>query len=288
VSEVLRHELAGLGVVATAVGAVLVLAETARRHLGWDAEHTRKLAHVGSGLIAAAFPWLFSSALSVGVVTGGFAVFMAVTDRQGLLLSVHAVARRTSGGAFFPCGVALAFLASARPAPFVSAMLVLAVGDAAAALVGRRYGRHAHRFGCAVRSVEGSAALFLTTVVVVTSALRILDRLPPAGALAWGLAVAALATMIEIAAQDGSDNLLLPVAVALALAPATGPARGAALVLVVVATAVLASLLEAARQPEAAGSGGRRRGAPVSGSFARVLGVRPAALLHLARSGGPW
>jgi phytol kinase len=269
--------------VTVAVGAVFALAEAARRLAGWETEHTRKVAHVGSGLVAAAFPWLFSSRLSVGVLTAAFGVLMAVTAGAGLLPSVHAVARPTSGGAFFPCGVGLAFLASARPAPFVSAMLVLAVGDAVAALVGRRYGRHAHRFGGAVRSVEGSAALFLTTVVVVTSALLFLDRLPLAGSLGWGLAVAALATTIEIAAQDGSDNLLLPVAVALALAPATGPAGGAALTLVVVATAVLASLLDAARRPAAAVPG-----APGSGPFYRVLGVRPAALAHLARSGGPW
>jgi len=282
-SETLGRDLAGLAAVTVAVGAVFALAEAARRRAGWEAEHTRKLAHVGSGLVAATFPWLFSSALSVGLLTGGFAAFMVVTARQGLLPSVHAVARRTSGVAFFPCGVALAFLASARTAPFVCAMLVLAIGDAVAALVGRRYGRHAHRFGGAVRSVEGSAALFLTTVVVVTSALRLLDRLPPAAALAWGLAVAALATTIEIAAQDGSDNLLLPVAVALALAPAAGPARDAALVLVGVGATVLASLLEAARLPEGAGTG-----APVPGSSSRVLGVRPAALAHLARTGGAW
>jgi phytol kinase len=283
VSVALGRDLDGFGLVTVVVGAVFALAEAARRLAGWEAEHTRKLAHVGSGLVAATFPWLFSSALSVGLLTGGFAAFMVVTARQGLLPSVHAVARRTSGGAFFPCGVALAFLASARPAPFVSAMLVLAVGDAVAALVGRRYGRHAHRFGGAVRSVEGSAALFLTTVLVVTLALWLLDRLPLGGALAWGLAVGALATTIEIAAQDGSDNLLLPVAVALALAPAAGPAQGDALVLVAVAATVLASLLEAARMPVAAGPG-----APVLGSFSGVLGVRPAALAHLARTGGPW
>jgi len=287
-SEALGRDLAGFGWVAIAVGAVFALAEIARRLAGWETEHTRKLAHVGSGLVAAVFPWLFSSALSVGLLTAGFAAFMVVTARQGLLPSVHAVARRSSGGAFFPCGVALAFLASARPAPFVAGVLVLAVGDAAAALVGRRYGRHAHRFGGAVRSVEGSAALFLTTVVVVTSALRLLDRLQLVEALAWGLAVGALATTIEIAAQDGSDNLLLPVAVSLALAPATGPARGTALVLVAVAATVLASLLEAARQPAEARPGGGRAGTPVSGSFSRVLGVRPAALAHLARTGGPW
>jgi hypothetical protein len=188
----------------------------------------------------------------------------------------------------FPCGVALAFFASARPTPFVAAMLVLAFGDAAAALVGRCWGCRRYRFGEALRSLEGSAALLVIAVAIVATALRLLDRLPLGETLAWGLAVGALATTIEAAAQDGSDNLLLPVAVAVALAPADGPARADALVLVAVAAAVLASLLEAARQPEAAESGGRRLGAPVSGSFARILGVRPAAFAHLARNGGSW
>jgi hypothetical protein len=106
--------------------------------------------------------------------------------------------------------------------------------------------------------------------------------------VAWALAVAALATAIEAGSQDGCDNLLLPVAVALALAPAAGAARGDALVLVAVTATVLASLLDAARQPGARPTAGRRRGAAVSSPFARVLGVRPAAFVQLVRAGGPW
>jgi phytol kinase len=284
----LRHDLVGLGLVLAAVGAILALAEVARRHGRWETEHTRKVAHVGSGLVAAAFPWLFSSAFVVGLLCGGFAAFMAVTAGRGFLPAVHAVPRRTWGGVLFPFGVALAFAASARPAPFVAAVLALALGDATAALVGRRCGRHAYRFGGATRSVEGSAALFLTTAVIVAATLRLLDRLALHEAVAWALAVAALATAVEAAAQDGSDNLLLPVAVALALAPAAGAARGDALVLVAVAATVLASLLEAARQPGARPTGGRRRVVAVTSPFARVLGVRPAAFVQLVRAGGPW
>jgi hypothetical protein len=120
----LRHELAGLGLVLAAVGTILAVAEVARR-LGWKAEHTRKVAHVGSGLVATAFPWLFSSALAVSVVCGAFAAAMAATARRGLLPAVHAVARRT-WAAFSSCSVAIAFFASARPAPFVAAILTLA------------------------------------------------------------------------------------------------------------------------------------------------------------------
>ena len=272
----LARELAGLGLVAAAVGAVFALAEVARRGAGWDVEHTRKLAHVGSGLVAAAFPWLFSSALTVGLCTGGFAALLVLSAGRGLLPSVHAVARRTSGHVFFPCGVALAFCLSARPAPFVAAVLALALGDAVAALVGRRYGRRRYRFGGSVRSVEGSGALFLATAAVVASTLRLLDRLPVGEALAWALAVGALATAIEASAQEGSDNLLLPLAVALALGPAAGPARGAALVLVAVAAMVLASLLDAVRQP-----GGARAPSPLLRARACPAPSRTSARAHL-------
>jgi len=248
VSGGLARELAGLGLVAAAVGTVFALAELARK-AGGEAEWTRKLAHVGSGLVAAAFPWLFSSALPVVLLTGGFAALLAATAGAGLLRSVHGVARRTAGHVFFPCGVALAFLVSDRPAPFVAAMLALAVGDAAAALVGRRYGRLRYRFGRSVRSVEGSTVLFLAAALIVAATLRLLDRMPVSEAVAWALAVAVLATAIEASAQDGSDNLLLPLAVALALGPATGPARREALALVSVAALVLSSLLEAVRRP---------------------------------------
>lgn len=72
------------------------------------------------------------------------------------------------------------------------------LGDTAAALVGRRWGRH--RFGH--KSYEGSAAFF------VCAALWAL--FVPGIPIGWGLAAAALATVVEATSGLIDDNVSVP------------------------------------------------------------------------------
>lgn len=78
----------------------------------------------------------------------------------------------------------------------ISCLLFLTFGDAAASLVGTRWGRH-NLFG---KSAEGSSACFLVCSVVGWSLLT------------WiGLVGAAVATVIELVPLPVDDNLRIPV-----------------------------------------------------------------------------
>jgi dolichol kinase len=91
--------------------------------------------------------------------------------------------------------------------PAVAGILIAGLADPAAALVGRRYGRHRYPGG---KSVEGSAA-FLAV------ALALLVAVPGVG-LAGALAVAVVLTLLEAPTLIVDDNLYLPALGAGALA----------------------------------------------------------------------
>ena len=83
-------------------------------------------------------------------------------------------------------------------------------GDAAAALIGRRFGRHPYAVGRARKSLEGSAAFFVVALLVCAV-------FPRAESVAAIAAFALATTLAEALAGDGFDNAAIPLAGLLAL-----------------------------------------------------------------------
>jgi dolichol kinase len=238
-------DITRLGAVTGLLLAVLALAEVLRRRGVGRPEATRKLVHAVSGLVAATFPWLFTGAGSVIVLTASFAVVMGATRRLGLLGSVHGVSRCTEGGVYYPAAVLLLFLLAAhRPEAYVPAILVLSLADPAAALVGGPWGRTRYRVFGGDRSVEGSLAFAATALPCVFVPLAFLTALPLESLVRWSLHVTLLATILEALSPRGSDNLTIPLGSGLALLPVTtAPAPLAGLLLLPLAsTGVLLAL----------------------------------------------
>jgi dolichol kinase len=175
-------------------------------------EWTRKLVHVGGGLVALALPWLVRShwtVLALGAVLGGILV---LTRRLGLLASVHGVERRSEGGVYFPIAVYAVFLLAAhRPVFYLISVLALVVSDALAALVGTAYGRTRYQVERDRRSVEGSIVFFLATFLVVHLPLLLLTEVDRLLSVLVAVQVALLVTILEAISLEGNDNLIVPV-----------------------------------------------------------------------------
>ncbi len=88
--------------------------------------------------------------------------------------------------------------------------LILIVSDLAAALVGRRYGRRKF-FG---KSVEGSAAFFVTALIIIAATPKVGYS---AAEYAVGAAAALVGTVVEASPTGIDDNLSVPLSVGLAL-----------------------------------------------------------------------
>ena len=168
-------------------------------------EARRKLLHAEMGLVTLAFPWLFASAWPV-IVLGSLALgWFGVVNFSSTLRARFGSAlgdRGNRGALWFICGVALSFVVSGGDArTYCLAILVLTLADAAAALVGRHFGRTR-------KSIEGSVAFFAVAFLISAASLQ---------ALVAGLVVALVATLIEAAFGDGLDNLFVPLGVLAAL-----------------------------------------------------------------------
>ena len=186
-----------------------------RREL--DPEIARKLFHMGGGALAVSLPWLFQESwpvlLLTGVTIGTFIALRCLpTLARGLGQVLHAVSRRSHGEFYFPLGVCLVFLlAGSATVPYVVSILVVAVADSFAALIGAAYGRH-HFWGVrGGKTVEGSTAFFLASFLCIHVPLLLWTDTGGAESLLIGLNLALILMLAEAVARRGTDNLLLPV-----------------------------------------------------------------------------
>ncbi len=181
-------------------------------------EAIRKSIHIGASLAAAAavawLPHLHAAALlaSGGLVALGVEVarltwspFARYFQRGLGPLLRDGEATRLTGATTLVLGYTLAAVLFPGT-PALIGILVAGVADAAAAVVGKRYGRTRYRGG---KSLEGSAA-FLAVVLPILLLVPVLS-LPAA------LILALVLTALEAPTLPLADNLYLPVAAAAAV-----------------------------------------------------------------------
>ena len=142
-----------------------------------------------------------------GVMVCAVALFLAFAGARSWRRTrrLYAVPRISYGEFYFLAGiVASAFIFLPHtPVAWQGSMLVLALADPLAALVGRRFGTHTYHIYGEMRSVEGSAAC-----LVVSGAILHLFGAAPVSVAAGSIILA----WVEAMAPRGSDNLFLPLA----------------------------------------------------------------------------
>jgi dolichol kinase len=222
------------------VAAVLLLGTLAAR-LFRSADATRKVIHVGVGSWIIPTTLFFQSPWMAMIPPASFVLANIVSYRFRLVRAMEGEGRNP-GTIYFPLAFVLLVLAfwpgaltdSGRPwapdappggidgrFPVAAGIMVMAWGDAAASIFGRRFGRRRWRFGGGERSVEGTAAFLLFGWLGVMAAGLALG---PAGAGApLDLALRALAVVLPAAAVEavsprGLDNLSVPIMAATAAA----------------------------------------------------------------------
>ena len=86
--------------------------------------------------------------------------------------------------------------------------------DAAAALVGERYGRFRYRVdGDDYRSIEGSFFFFLVTYALVHHILLLVIGMAPLEASVLAFMIGVIVTLFESVSLGGADNLAIPIGV---------------------------------------------------------------------------
>ncbi len=130
---------------------------------------------------------------------------------------------RVNSATWYCTALAILALTATKPVCII-AVVVLAVADPAAAVIGRRWGRTRLLHG---RSLEGSLAFLISGTVAAWLVLTSLyPQLDPVGAL-WVCAAASFpAAVAEAVSRRIDDNLTIPLAAAAGAAVAWGPYLG--------------------------------------------------------------
>lgn len=193
---------------------MIVVGEATRRLGGWAPDVTRKVIHVGVGFWALPTALVFVSPFWAALCPAVFIVLNALSYRFRLMAVIEEDGRGSPGTIYFPLAyVALILLLwplGERPA-MVAGLFAMGFGDAAASIVGRRYGRHTYRVPGGIKSWEGSLAMAAVSFVAI-----LVGTFPLLWQAAWVPAAGAAlaATAAEAPASRGLDNLTVPAAAA--------------------------------------------------------------------------
>ena len=210
-------------IIAVCFTGLIVAAELWKAFRNPPREWTRKLVHFGGGIVCLSLPFVIHSHWVVLVLAAGMAAIFMVSKRMQLLKSIHGVDRPTAGTEFYPVVIYLLFvLCRSVEWKFLICVLVLAVSDSAASLVGKRFGRLRFAIEDECKSVEGSAAFFAVTFAVVFVPLLIWEPLGNVPTATWHYVLAAsliglLVMCVELISLRGMDNLWVPLGTLLVL-----------------------------------------------------------------------
>ncbi|MBI5368644.1 MAG: hypothetical protein HZA54_16530 [Planctomycetes bacterium] len=209
-----RDEAAGVGLIGGASIAVLAVAELWARLGTPKPEWTRKLVHVGGGVMCLLLPFLVHSITTAAVLGLGFTVLLVGGSKSGMLKSLTRVERKGHGSELYPLAIFLMFLlAHDRPWLFVCSILVLAVADALAAVIGSHYGVIRYEVDQEEKSLEGSLVFLVVAFLATHLPMLLLTDLPRERCVLAALLVSLLVTGVEAISLAGTDNLFIPFAV---------------------------------------------------------------------------
>lgn len=201
-------------VVAVGVLAILLAAEYFSRHRNLHSELSRKFVHIVGGAFVATWPFFLSwgqiqllgvLALVAGVISIKFNIFR----------SVHSVKRNAVGEVMAAFVIVVLALICDNPWIFAAAMLNLSLADGFAAVIGLAYGdNNSYKVLGETRSLAGNIACFVVSIGIMLLYVFAGDN--SLGFLTL-LGLPLLVTVAENFAIKGTDNLVVPMLVALVL-----------------------------------------------------------------------
>jgi uncharacterized protein (TIGR00297 family) len=198
--------------------AIIVFSEIIRKYRHWPQEVTRKIVHISVGFLLFLSPVLLQTSLPLLCIALFFTIFNFIAIKRNLLPGIH-IDRRNFGTAYYALSFFLLVLIfwDGYKVVIIASMMVMAVGDAAAAIVGRSI-KNARLYTLIhdKKSLEGSLTMFLVSSLCVFITLKFYPHWMAAEKLSVSLfimisiSIAMIATAAEALGNHGNDNLSVP------------------------------------------------------------------------------
>jgi len=193
---------------------ILVLAEYASRAKRIHAELTRKFVHMSVGAFVAFWPF-FLTWREIELLSLAFFAVVALSVKFNIFRSIHAVQRNMVGELLFAMTIGFLALLSRNEWVFLAAMLNLSLADGMAAIVGILWGDNSQYkvFG-RTKSRAGTSAFLVTSLLI---SIFYVAAGPASASFTVLVLVPIIATLAENVGVNGTDNLVMPLLLALVL-----------------------------------------------------------------------
>ena len=206
--------LSGIGVITGWMTITLTAALLARQQRPEQPELSRKIVHIGMGAVIP-LAWHFDIPAVIAIP---FAVFVtlgtAINHRWRMIPAVEDVDRNSYGTIAYGLAITLLLLMywPERADSVCAGVLVMALGDGLAGVIGREVPSPRWSILKQTKSVVGTTTMLVVSLLVVIGLAGCIGRDP-----GWSAAmvIAIAATGLEQLSPGGIDNLSVPLAVSL-------------------------------------------------------------------------
>lgn len=197
-----------------AVFLILLFAELLARRTKMHAELTRKCVHMAVGIFVAFWPF-FLTWRQIELLSLAFLIVILLSIKLTIFRAIHTSPSRAIGEISFALVIGILALISSSKWIFMAAMLNLAIGDALAAIIGLLLGeKNQYKVFGKTKSVAGTTAFYVASLAIMVAYVKLSHE---SANLVTFFAVPVFATITENAAVNGTDNLIMPVLIALML-----------------------------------------------------------------------
>ena len=205
--------LIGLIICLIYVFAIIGLAEGLRRWKGYSSSFTRKVIHIGVGMMSWIIPYLFTSPWPFVVACLFFAGLNLLDYKYHFFSAMASSDKSNLGTVYFPLAAAVVALVFWNQPPLmVAALMPLTWGDGIAPVVGKKFGKRLYHIHTSTRSLEGSAGFFIACLFFTWLALWLVEGSPnisPVEAILPALIVTIATTIAEAISIWGLDNITI-------------------------------------------------------------------------------
>lgn len=205
-------------ILAAAFLTLFALAEFLYHRLSVKVELTRKLVHVGTGLLALLFPVMLGNHWLVLFLCASFALILIASLKLKWLPSINAIERESVGSLAYPVAVYACYLAydyhQQQYIYYYLPIVILAICDPIAALTGKRWPVGKYRIGSESKTFMGTSMFFISALIIVINfTWNSAGFSSPNQIIISAFIIGVLSSFVEAISKKGWDNLTIPLSV---------------------------------------------------------------------------
>lgn len=193
------------------------LAEILYHKFAVRVEYTRKIVHLGTGLLTLLFPLLLDNHWLVLFLCASFLLILIASIKLGILRSINAIDRISYGSISYPIAVYGCYLAynyfNNNLVFFYLPILVLAICDPLAALIGKKIPIGKFKIIKDTKTMVGTGSFFISSFILSLVILYSFDAAYKTSSILLAVTIAAFTSAVEAISIKGLDNITIPVTV---------------------------------------------------------------------------